>query len=34
MYKTFTEIKAALEKGRTVQDILQKYLENIKNAKV
>lgn len=30
MYKTFTEIKAALEKGRTVQDILQKYLETIK----
>lgn len=30
MYKTFSEIKAALEKGRTVQDILQKYLDNIK----
>jgi len=30
MYKTFTEIKAALEKGRTVQEILQKYLESIK----
>lgn len=29
MYKTFTDIKAALDKGRTVQDILQKYLENI-----
>ncbi|HLV42832.1 MAG TPA: Asp-tRNA(Asn)/Glu-tRNA(Gln) amidotransferase subunit GatA [Brumimicrobium sp.] len=33
MYKTFTEIKAALDKGRTVQDILQKYLENIKERK-
>ncbi|WP_417266631.1 Asp-tRNA(Asn)/Glu-tRNA(Gln) amidotransferase subunit GatA [Brumimicrobium sp.] len=30
MYKTFSEIKVALEKGRTVQDILQKYLDNIK----
>ena len=33
MYKTFTEIKAVLEKGRTVQDILQKYLEKIKERK-
>ncbi|RYM35705.1 Asp-tRNA(Asn)/Glu-tRNA(Gln) amidotransferase subunit GatA [Brumimicrobium glaciale] len=33
MYKTFTEIKAALDKGRTVQDILQKYLESIKERK-
>lgn len=33
MYKTFTDIKAALDKGRTVQDILQKYLENIKERK-
>ncbi len=33
MYKTFTEIKAALDKGRTVQDILHKYLENIKERK-
>ncbi|PKR79658.1 Asp-tRNA(Asn)/Glu-tRNA(Gln) amidotransferase GatCAB subunit A [Brumimicrobium salinarum] len=30
MYRTFTEIKAALKKGRSVQDILNKYLENIK----
>ncbi|RFC55515.1 Asp-tRNA(Asn)/Glu-tRNA(Gln) amidotransferase subunit GatA [Brumimicrobium aurantiacum] len=33
MYKTFNEIKAALEKGRSVQDILQSYLENIKERK-
>lgn len=33
MYKTFTDIKSALEKGRTVQDILHKYLENIKERK-
>lgn len=33
MYKTFTEIKSALEKGRTVQDILQSYLDNIKERK-
>lgn len=33
MYKTFTDIEAALDKGRSVQDILQKYLENIKERK-
>ncbi|PWH85180.1 Asp-tRNA(Asn)/Glu-tRNA(Gln) amidotransferase subunit GatA [Brumimicrobium oceani] len=33
MYKTFTDIKAALNKGRTVQDILRNYLENIKERK-
>ena len=33
MYKTFTEIKAALERGRTVQDILDKYLQSIKERK-
>ncbi|WP_107038446.1 Asp-tRNA(Asn)/Glu-tRNA(Gln) amidotransferase subunit GatA [Brumimicrobium mesophilum] len=33
MYKTFTDIKSALEKGRTVQDILQCYLNNIEERK-
>lgn len=33
MYRTFTEIKAALDKGRTVQDILQKYFKNIEERK-
>lgn len=33
MYRTFTEIKAALDKGRTVQDILKKYFKNIEERK-
>ena len=33
MYKTFTDIKSALERGRTVEHILHKYLENIKERK-
>lgn len=33
MYKTFTEIKKVLEKGTTVESILEYYLENIEKRK-
>ncbi len=33
MYKTFTDVKMALEKGLSVEDILNKYLENIEERK-
>ncbi|MGM0478755.1 MAG: Asp-tRNA(Asn)/Glu-tRNA(Gln) amidotransferase subunit GatA [Bacteroidota bacterium] len=33
MYRTFADVKAALDKGRSVEDILNKYLKNIKERK-
>lgn len=33
MYKTFADVKMALEKGRSVEDILNTYLENIEERK-
>ncbi len=33
MYKTFADVKAALDKGRSVEDILKKYFNNIKERK-
>ena len=33
MYKTFNDVKKALEKGLSVEDILNQYLENIKERK-
>ena len=33
MYKTFADVKAALDKGRSVEDILKKYFGNIKERK-
>lgn len=33
MYKTFADVKMALEKGRSVEDILNTYIENIEERK-